>query len=111
MGDTPMDSSSLDRSQVVGTERAHLPSAAPPTNHGHTTAAWVTVSLVIVGAVVASVAVLTALPWLFWVGIGVVVVAVVVGLVLKVLGLGQPGGPRRRSAAASADIGPSKEQV
>jgi hypothetical protein len=74
-------------------------------------AAWITVSLVIVGAVVASVAVLAALPWLFWVGIGVVVVAVVVGLVLKVLGLGQPGGPRRGSAAARSDIDPSKEQA
>lgn len=104
MGDT------ADSSHVIGAEKVHLPSAAPPTNHGHTPAAWVTVTLVLVGAVVAAVAVLAALPWLFWVGIGVIAVAVAVGLVLKMLGLGQPGGPRRGSSAPRSQIDPSKEQ-
>ena len=71
-------------------ERAHLPVASPPTNHGHTPAAWTTVSLVLLGAVVASVAVAIALPWMFWAGLGVVVVGVVVGRIMKSLGLGQP---------------------
>lgn len=82
-----MDDNSLDRS----TERAYLPPASPPRNHGHTKAAWVTVGVVIIGAVVASLAVMFAIVWLFWVGIGVIVVGLVVGRVLKMLGLGQPG--------------------
>jgi hypothetical protein len=80
-----------------GPEKAHLPHAAPPTNHGHTLAAWVTVALVIVGAAGASGGVLAGRAWLFWGGLGVVVVAIVVGLTLKAFGFGQPGpsGPAR----------------
>lgn len=105
MADTPLDSSQQ------GIRKAYLPESAPPTNHGHTTAAWVTVSLIMVGAVLASVAVIVSQPWLFWVGLGVVVVAVVVGLVLKVLGLGQPTPPRRGSAETGSDVDSSKEQA
>ncbi len=72
-------------------ETAHLPVASPPTNHGNTTAAWVTVIVVLVGAVISSVGVVVARPWLFWAGLGVVLVGVVVGRVLKMLGFGQPG--------------------
>lgn len=93
-----------DRSQDSNNERSHLPVAAPPTNHGNTTAAWVTVCVVLLGAVVSSVAVVAALPWLFWVGLGVVVVGVVLGRVLKTLGFGQPGrtaGPQDRAHAPS----------
>jgi hypothetical protein len=71
-------------------ETAHLPVASPPTNHGHTPAAWTTVIMVLVGAVVASFAVVVALPWLFWVGLGVILVGVVVGWIMKIMGLGQP---------------------
>ena len=93
-----------DRSQDSNAERSHLPVAAPPTNHGHTLAAWVTVVVVLVGAVISSVAVVAALPWLFWTGLGVVLVGVVVGRVLKTLGFGQPGrsaGPQDRAHASS----------
>lgn len=104
MADKPLDGSA---------ERAHLPEVAPPTNHGHTTAAWVTVSVVLVGAVVAAAAVVAAMPWLFWAGIAVIVVGVVLGLVLRALGLGQPepSGPPRGSEESGSDIDPStKEQ-
>lgn len=80
-----MTSEPLDRSEHV-----RLPTSAPPTNHGHTVAAWVTVSLVVVGAVVASAGVLSGHMALFWVGLGVAVVALVVGRILKALGFGQP---------------------
>ncbi|MCL3861878.1 HGxxPAAW family protein [Actinotalea sp. K2] len=82
-----MADKSFDRSS----ERAYLPPSAPPTNHGHTTAAWTTVILVLVGAVVASLAVMGSLVWLFWVGLGIVLLGVIVGRVLKMLGFGQPG--------------------
>ncbi|WP_149204426.1 HGxxPAAW family protein [Actinotalea subterranea] len=76
-------------------EVTHLPVAPPPRNHGHTTAAWVTVTLVLVGAVTSSIAVVVALPWLFWAGLGVILVGLVAGRVLKMLGLGQPDHPGR----------------
>ena len=79
-----------DRSNDSNAELAHLPIASPPRNHGHTTAAWVTVGMVLLGSTIASVAVVVARPWLFWVGLGVVVVGVVLGQVLKMLGFGQP---------------------
>jgi hypothetical protein len=85
-----MGEKSLDRS----TEKAYLPPASPSRNHGHTKAAWVTVTFVMVGGAVASLAVLFEIPWLFWAGIGVIVVGVVLGWVMKMLGMGQPEPPR-----------------
>lgn len=91
-----------DRSQDSNAERAYLPVAAPPTNHGNTTAAWVTVCGVLLGSVVSALAVVLALPWLFWTGLGVVVVALILGRVLKMLGFGQPGHAAGRRDDASA---------
>ncbi len=71
-------------------ETAYLPPSAPPANHGHTTAAWVTTITVLVGVVAAAFGVLTATVWLFWVGIGVALAGVVAGKVLAILGFGQP---------------------
>lgn len=81
-------------------EVAYLPPASPPRNHGHTTAAWVTVGLVILGAVVAAWGVVVAEPWVFWAGLGVVLLGLVLGRVLKMLGFGQPG---QRAGAHDAD--------
>lgn len=82
------------------TEKVHLPVASPPRNHGHTTAAWVTVIVVMAGAVVSSLAVMFAMPWLFWTGVGVILLGLVAGRVLKMLGMGQPEpeSPRGRPA-------------
>ncbi|MFC8921752.1 HGxxPAAW family protein [Cellulosimicrobium sp. NPDC057127] len=71
------------------TEIAYLPPAAPPTNHGHTVAAWFTMIGIIVGVLVAAVGVVVAAVWLFWVGMGVVAVSLLGGLVLRNLGYGQ----------------------
>ena len=72
------------------TEISYLPPSAPPTNHGHTVAAWFTMIGIIVGAVVAGVAVAIATVWLFWVGMGIVALALLGGLVLRNMGYGQP---------------------
>lgn len=69
----------------------YLPPAAPPRNHGHTTAAWVTVVVVLVGALVSCLAVIFAESWMFWAGLGVIVIGLVLGRVLKMFGFGQPG--------------------
>jgi len=102
MADEPLDRSA---------ELAHLPKAAPPTNHGRTVAAWVTVSVVVLGALVSSAGVVVALPWLFWAGLGLVVIGVVLGRVLKMLGFGQPSpsGQPGGSAASGSDVDEDKE--
>ena len=78
-------------SQAPGVETLRLPPTAPPTNHGHTTAAWTTTVVVLVGAVVAALGLIVSLVWLFWVGMGVALGGIVVGLVLRAAGYGQGG--------------------
>lgn len=79
-------------------ETLRLPPTAPPTNHGRTSAAWVTTVIVLVGSTVAALAMIFSAVWLFWVGLGVVFVGLVVGKVMQVLGHGQ-GGTHTRAAA------------
>ena len=97
---------------LESSEKAYLPKVASPTNHGHTTAAWVTVSVVVIGAVVSAVAVVSAKPWLCWVGLVVIVVGLVVGRLLRVLGLGQTESsrPARGSTESGSDIDPSSKE-
>lgn len=78
-----------DATEGAAHETSYLPPHAPPTNHGHTVAAWVTMILILIGVGVAAGAVVAAVVWLFWVGLGIVVLALVVGKVLAVLGYGQ----------------------
>ncbi|MFC8191627.1 HGxxPAAW family protein [Cellulomonas sp. NPDC057328] len=73
------------------TETVHLPPSTPPTNHGKTVAAWTTTWTIVLGALVAALGVAFALVWLFWVGMGVIVLGIVLGKVLQVLGHGQGG--------------------
>ena len=74
-----------------------MPPSAAPRNHGRTVAAWTTTLIVVVGAVVAGLGVALAEPWLAWVGGGVVLAGLIVGKVLQMMGLGQPGSARARS--------------
>ena len=71
-------------------EVAYLPPSAPPANHGHTSAAWATTILVFLGVGIAAFAVLQAFVAVFWVGMGVVAIGLVVGKVMALLGYGQP---------------------
>lgn len=73
------------------TEAVRLPPSAPPTNHGHTVAAWTTTWVVVAGAVIAALAMVFAQVWLVWAGLGVCVLGIVIGKVLQVLGYGQGG--------------------
>jgi hypothetical protein len=65
------------------------PAGPPPANHGRTVAAWTTTWVVVAGGLVASIGIVAALAWLFWAGLGVCVLGVVLGKVLSVAGLGQ----------------------
>lgn len=90
-GQVPEGHSNMAELSNKGTqETAYLPPSAPPMNHGHTTAAWVTTIMVMIGVAAAAVGVLTATVWLFWVGIGIALGGIVVGKVLQILGFGQP---------------------
>lgn len=102
MADKPLESSTTN----PASEHAHLPPTAPPRNHGHTVAAWVTVSVVIAGAAIAAIGLLTALPWLFWTGLGVAVLGVVIGGILRKVGFGQPepSGPVRGESGTGDDV-------
>ena len=58
-------------------------------NHGQTPAAWTAVLIMLGGFTVGALAVVLAVPWLFFVGIGVIVLGAVVGKVMRWMGLGQ----------------------
>ena len=57
-------------------------------SHGNTPAAWTAVTIMFVGFVLSGLALPLELPWLFFVGLGVVVLGAVVGKVMQMMGLG-----------------------
>lgn len=69
-------------------------------NHGKTPAAWTAVTLVMIGFLIGSIAVLMASVWLFVVGVVVVIAGAVVGKVMQMMGLGAtpPSGAARKEA-------------
>lgn len=73
-----------------------LPPAAAPTNHGHTTAAWVLVVGVIAGALILGVGLAIANPTLWITGIIVIAGSVLASLGLRARGHGQPLTAARR---------------
>jgi hypothetical protein len=76
-------------------EIAYLPPGIPPTNHGHTVAAWVTMAGITLGALISAIGLVLAASSgasglvLFVVGQVVVGASLIVGLVLRNLGMGQ----------------------
>lgn len=62
--------------------------AAPHDDHGSTPAAWTAVTIIMVAFVVGGIGVLLALPWLFWVGVGLIIVGIVAGKVMQMMGMG-----------------------
>jgi hypothetical protein len=57
-------------------------------SHGNTPAAWTAVTIMFVGCLVSAIAIPLALPWLFFVGLGVVALGAVVGKVMSMMGMG-----------------------
>lgn len=58
-------------------------------SHGNTPAAWTTVSIALVAFLVGAFGIVVSNMNFFWVGIGLLVVAGVVGKVMQMAGLGQ----------------------
>jgi hypothetical protein len=63
-------------------------SASHGTSHGNTPAAWTAVTIMFIGFVLSGIALPVDAPWLFFVGLGVVVLGAVVGKVMQMMGLG-----------------------
>lgn len=57
-------------------------------NHGSTPAAWTAVTIIMIAFVVGGIGVVIAEPWLFWVGVAMVVAGIVVGKVMQMMGMG-----------------------
>lgn len=57
-------------------------------NHGNTPAAWTTVIIALAGFVVAGVGLMAETMSVFWVGVALVPIAVIVGMVLSRMGYG-----------------------
>jgi hypothetical protein len=93
-------------------EKANLPPVAPPRNHGHTVAAWVAMTAVMVGATLVAVGFVVPARWLVWAGAAVVVLGLLVGGLLRKAGLGQPEpSATPRTGAGPSDTDRSKEQA
>jgi Family of unknown function (DUF6704) len=57
-------------------------------NHGSTPAAWTAVTIIMIAFLVGGIGVVMAQPWLFWVGVALVVVGIIVGKVMQMMGMG-----------------------
>lgn len=90
-------------------ERAYLPPASPPRNHGHTVAAWVAMSSVMLGAAIVAVGFVVPALWLVWTGAAIAVVGLLVGGLLRRAGLGQPEPTAATRAGAGTDNDSTKE--
>jgi hypothetical protein len=80
-----------------------LPPSSPPANHGRTSAAWVTMIVITLGALICAVAVAAALPWLFWAGLVVIVLGLIAGKILQAMGFGQLHPQTARQLDAGSD--------
>ena len=90
---------------MVQTPEPHtyeLPPAAPFSNHGRTKAAWVMMWGVCLGFLVAGVGLILADNLVALVGAAVVLVSVILSVVMRGMGLGQPA-PRVPEETANKD--------
>lgn len=58
-------------------------------DHGHTVAAWTAVGIAMLAFLIGCIGVVVARPTIFWIGIALLPVALIVGKVLALLGFGK----------------------
>lgn len=80
---------------VLAPQGVVLPDNAPPTNHGHTTAAWFLVVVCALGTVIIALGMPFNSPALIIAGIIVTVVGVIGSVVLSLAGKGQAHGLKK----------------
>jgi fatty acid desaturase len=76
----------FDAGRLIESEEKRM--SAEHDNHGSTPAAWAAVTIIMVAFLVGAIGVGFAVPWLFWVGVGLVVVGIFVGKVMQMMGMG-----------------------
>jgi fatty acid desaturase len=64
---------------------------AEPVGHGNSPAAWTCVLIMMVGAIVAAVAFIVANSPIFWGGIGIIIIGLIVGWIMRKVGYGVGG--------------------
>jgi hypothetical protein len=57
-------------------------------NHGSTPAAWTAVTIIMIAFLVGGIGVVIAQPPVFWVGVGLVAVGLIVGKIMQMMGMG-----------------------
>jgi hypothetical protein len=62
---------------------------------GKTPAAWTTVTVMLIGSIVAALGFVVTAHWLFWVGVAIIIVGGIIGKVMQMMGLGVPPPPPR----------------
>jgi hypothetical protein len=61
----------------------------PHESHGNSVAAWVAVSIIMVGTLIGCLGVMASKPWVFFVALAICALGVVAGKVLQLMGLGR----------------------
>ncbi len=74
-------------------------------NHGQTPAAWTTVTILMVASVVGAIGIVGHNYTLFWVGVGLCVVGLVVGKIMQLMGMGQA--PKQRPEVNATSVAES----
>lgn len=76
----------MDQAQMDPTPGQHPPNT--PHSHGNTPAAWTAVGIMIVGSLVSAFAFAIDQPWVFFLGLAIVALGLVVGKVMSMAGMG-----------------------
>ncbi len=80
--------------QISGTEpveeTAVLPDAAPNANEGKTVAGWTLTCVTSLGATIVAIAMVIPSTPLLWAGVGVTLLGLALGAILRAMGHGQP---------------------
>ncbi len=87
--------------------RSEVPEGTHDEGHGHSTAAWTAVGLILLGAAIVSVAVILASLWLGIVGTVVMVAGAAVGKIMTMMGFG----PHLTLDSAADDEGPGQDKA
>ena len=74
-------------------------------NHGSTPAAWTAVTIVMIAFLVGAIGVLMSNAVVFWVGVALIVVGLIVGKVMQMMGLGGKPVASSSTGTASAPAG------
>ncbi|GAA1874552.1 HGxxPAAW family protein [Lapillicoccus jejuensis] len=77
-------------------------------SHGHSTAAWTSVGVILLGGLISSLALIFPSAFFFWVGVAVMVVGAALGKILSMAGYGDKASSHAARAAGHAEPGQNR---